>query len=56
VSKFEEASTKYMAAISQIRFNDELAKSKAGKEAEMACRSNLAMCKLNLNEFDQVVD
>ena len=56
MKKFEEASTKYMAAINQIRFNDDLAKSKVGKEAEMACRSNLAMCKLNLSEFDQVVD
>ena len=45
-----------MASINQIRFNDDLAKSKVGKEAEMACRSNIAMCKLNLKEFDSVLD
>ena len=26
------------------------------KEIEMACRSNLALCKLNLKEYDSVVD
>ena len=55
-SQFQEASTKYLAAINSIRLNDDLAKSKAGKEAEMACRSNLSMCKLNLKEFDLVVE
>ena len=45
-----------MSAISQIKANPDLAKDKQGKDAEMACRSNLAMCKLNLEDFDGVVD
>lgn len=51
-SKFDDACTKYTAAINQIRLNEDLLKSKAGKDAEMACRSNLSMCRLNLNQYD----
>ena len=50
------ASQKYFSAINAIRFNSELAKTKVGKETEMSCRSNLALCKLNVKEYEQVVD
>jgi len=39
-----------------IRLNGDLAKSAPGKETEIACRNNLAMCKLSLKEYDQVID
>ena len=54
--KFDEACTKYFAAINQIRLNTELAKTKTGKDTEMACRSNLAQCKINLNDYNSVID
>jgi len=50
--KYVEASSKYFAAVSAIRVNTELAATKQAKDAEMACRSNIAMCKLNLEEYD----
>ena len=49
---YVEASSKYFAAVNAIRVNTELAATKQAKEAEMACRSNIAMCKLNLEEYD----
>ena len=54
--KFEEACPKYFSAINQIRLNAPLAKSKQGRDAEIACRGNLAQCKLNLKEYDHVID
>ena len=56
LQNYEEACTKYFSAINQIRLNTDLAKTKVGKEAEMACRSNLAQCKLNLKDYDHVID
>lgn len=45
-SKFTDACSKYAAAVSMIRLNDELVKTKSGKDTEIACRNNIAMCKL----------
>ena len=54
--KYDEACQKYFAAINQVRLNPELAKTKTGKDTEMACRSNLAMCKINIKDYDGVID
>ena len=54
--KLEEACVKYFASINTIRLNEGLKKTKTAKDVEMACRSNLALCKLNLKEYDTVVD
>ena len=40
--KYEEASAKYFSAINTIRLNQDLAKSKQGIDAMIACRNNLA--------------
>ena len=53
---YEEASAKYFTAINTIRLNQDLAKSKLGKETMIACRNNLAMCKLNLKDYDSCID
>jgi len=53
---YEEACTKYFSSINAIRLNQGLKTNKLGKECEMACRSNLALCKLNLKEYDHCVD
>lgn len=50
--KLEEACSKYFAAINTIRGNAELAKAKAGKDVEIACRGNLSLCKLRLKDYD----
>lgn len=55
-SKLEDACVKYFASINTIRLNEGLKKTKQAKDVEMACRSNLALCKLNLKEYDTVVD
>ncbi len=54
--KFEEACELYFSAINTIRANSTLRNEKPAKECEMACRSNLAFCKLNLKQYDQVLD
>ena len=54
--KYEEACVKYFASINTIRLNEGLKNKKVAKEMEMACRSNLALCKLNLKDYDTVVD
>ena len=46
--KYEEACDIYFSAINTIRANSTLRNEKPAKECEMACRSNLALCKLNL--------
>ena len=55
-NKYEEACSKYFASINTIRCNEGLKKTKVAKDMEMACRSNLSLCKLNLKEYDDVVD
>ncbi len=50
------ACVKYFAAINTIRLNDSLKHKKEGKTLDIACRSNIAHCKLQLKEFDQVID
>ena len=40
--KYDEASAKYFSAINTIRLNQDLAKSKQGIDAMIACRNNLA--------------
>lgn len=50
------ACLKYFAAINTIRLNDSLKTQKEGKTLEIACRSNIAHCKIQTKEFDQVVD
>jgi len=42
----EGACAKYFAAINVIRLNDSLKKRQEGKTLEIACRSNIAHCKL----------
>jgi tetratricopeptide (TPR) repeat protein len=54
--KFEEACELYFSAINTIRANSTLRNEKPAKECEVACRSNLALCKLNLKQYDQVLD
>ena len=54
--KYEEACDSYFSAINKIRANFTLRNEKPAKECEMACRSNLALCKLNLKQYDQVLD
>lgn len=33
-----------------------MAKTKVGKDTEIACRGNLAQCKINLKDYDSVID
>ena len=54
--KYEEACDAYFSAINTIRANMALRNEKPAKECEMACRGNLALCKLNLKQYDQVMD
>ena len=54
--KEEQACKKYLAAINVLRCNEGLMKTKSAKETEMACRSNLALCQLNLKDFHSAVD
>ena len=44
--KLEAACVKYFAAINIVRLNDQLKLKKEGKTLEVACRSNIAHCKL----------
>ena len=53
---YDAACVKYFAAINAVRLNEKLKGTKAGKDLEMACRANLALCKLNLKEYDHVVE
>lgn len=48
----EGACLKYFAAINIIRLNDSLKSKPEGKSLEMACRANVAHCKLQQKEFD----
>jgi len=50
--KYDEACERYFSAINTIRANSTLRNEKPAKECEMACRSNLALCKLNLKLYD----
>lgn len=54
--KFEDACVKYFAAINVIRLNDKLKTLTEGKTLEMACRANIAHCKLQVKEYDHVID
>ena len=54
--KFEEACVKYFAAINVVRLNDKLKNLAEGKTIEMACRANIAHCKLQVKEYDHVID
>jgi hypothetical protein len=54
--KFDDACVKYFAAINTIRLNDKLKNLPEGKSLEMACRSNIAHCKLQVKEYDHVID
>jgi hypothetical protein len=47
---------KYFASINAIRLNEKLKQLPEAKEIEIACRSNLALCKLNLKEYDHVIE
>ena len=46
------ACLKYFAAINMIRLNDSLKTKPEGKSLEIACRANVAHCKLQQKEFD----
>jgi hypothetical protein len=46
------ACVKYFAAINTVRLNDSLKHKKEGKTLDIACRSNIAHCKLQLKEYD----
>lgn len=46
------ACVKYFAAINKIRLNDSLKTKPVGKTLEMACRANVAHCKLQQKEYD----
>ena len=50
--KYEEACELYFSAINTIRANSTLRNEQPAKECEIACRSNLALCKLNLKQYD----
>jgi tetratricopeptide (TPR) repeat protein len=54
--KYDEACELYFSAINTIRANTSLRNEKPARECEIACRSNLALCKLNLKQYDQVLD
>jgi len=47
---------KYFASINAVRLNENLKNLAEGKELENNCRSNLALCKLNLKEYDHVIE
>ena len=55
-SKFNEACEKYFQAINIVRLNEELKYTKEAKQLEIACRANIAHCKLQLNEYQIVID
>ena len=54
--KLEEACGKYTQAIQTIRLNETLRNKKSAVDVEMACRGNLALCKLNLKDYNAVIE
>lgn len=53
---FDTASTKYYEILSIVREKDALKDSKAGQELEMQARLNIALCKLQIEDWDVVID
>ena len=53
---FEQASTKYFEILSIIREKDDLKNSNSGQELEMQGRLNIALCKLQIKEWDVVIN
>ena len=53
---YDDACKKYQSAISVLRCNLDLHGVKEAKDAEVALRSNLSLCKLNLKLYDDVVE
>mmetsp|Transcript_73246 Transcript_73246/g.101621 ORF Transcript_73246/g.101621 Transcript_73246/m.101621 type:complete len:91 (+) Transcript_73246:509-781(+) len=45
-----------MNAINAVRLNQDLKGVKQARDLEIACRGNMALCKINLKQFDQAVD
>lgn len=54
--RFEEASSKYFEVLSVIREKEELRDCKSGQEIEMQARLNIALVKLQLKDWDVVID
>lgn len=50
------ACAKYFAAVNAICLNESLKKKKEGRTIEVACRSNIAHCKLQTKEYSHVID
>jgi hypothetical protein len=50
------ASTKYYEVLSIIREKDALKDCKSGQEIEMQARLNIALCKLQIKDWDVVID
>lgn len=55
-SKLAEASEKYYEAINTIRLNPDIKHSEEAKQIEIACRLNVALCKLTMKEYEIVID
>ena len=55
-SMWDQATDKYFQAINIVRLNSELKTSKDGKTLELACRSNIAHCKLQLKDYVSVME
>ncbi len=54
--KHGEACEKYFEAINTIRFSEKFKNTNEGKQAEMACRLNIALCKQTTGDYASVVD
>ena len=53
---YEQACSKFYASINKICENNTLKNSKEGKDAMIACRGNLSLCKLMLEDYEGVID
>lgn len=54
--KFGEGCERYFEAINTLRFSEKFKASAEGRQAEMACRLNIALCKQNMGDYQAVVD
>ena len=55
--KFDKAIESFYEAVNTVRFGNETFKnSKEGKTLELACRGNIALCKMKKNDWDGAID
>ena len=52
----DDACKKYQSAISVLRTNLELKGTKKARDIEIACRGNIALCKLTQKQFEDAIE